>query len=49
MHALPYFLPPGGYTSFHAQVFLSLDIIVFGWIGALLGRLIAVREERSNS
>lgn len=47
-HALPYFLPPGGYTSFHAQVFLSLDIIVFGWIGAILCRLITGKDERPN-
>jgi hypothetical protein len=45
-HVLPYLLTPAGFTEFHVQVFLSLDIILFGLIGAILGRLIAGKDER---
>jgi hypothetical protein len=31
-----------------AQVFCSLEIILFGLVGAVMGRLMAAKEERSN-
>ena len=48
MHLMPYLMPPGGFTSFQAQVFISLDIIHFGLIGAIVGRLMAGKDERPN-
>jgi hypothetical protein len=49
-HVLPYlFTPAGGFSSDHTQVFLSLDIILFGLVGALVGRIMAGKDERPNS
>jgi hypothetical protein len=31
-----------------AQVFCSLEIILYGLVGAIMGRLLAAKEERSN-
>ena len=31
-----------------AQVFCSLEIIVYGLVGAIMGRLLAAKEERSS-
>ena len=31
-----------------AQVFGSLEIILYGLVGAIMGRLLAAKEERSN-
>jgi hypothetical protein len=46
---LPYLVTPVGLASFRVQVFLSLDIIVFGSVGAIVGRLMAGKDERPNS
>jgi hypothetical protein len=41
---------PGGLSLFpYDQVSHSLGIILFGLIGAVLGRLLAVKDERPNS
>ena len=47
-HVLPYLLTPAGFTTYHVQVIISLDIILFGFVGAILGRLIAGKDERPN-
>jgi hypothetical protein len=31
-----------------AQVFCSLEIILYGLVGAIMGRLLAAKEEQSN-
>jgi hypothetical protein len=47
-YLLPYLWTPRGIETSHAQVFYSLDIILFGLLGAVLGRLLAVKDERPN-
>src|SRR5262249_7985959 len=49
MHPLSYFMPPGGFTWYQIQIFISLDIILFGLVGAIVGRLMARKDERPNS
>jgi hypothetical protein len=45
---LPYLLAPAGFTEFHVQVFSSLEIILFGLVGAILGRLLAEKDDRPD-
>ena len=50
---LPYVNPSppavaGNFLTGYQQVSLSLGIILFGLVGAAVGRLLATREERPN-
>jgi hypothetical protein len=42
------YLMPWGYSSDHARVSASLEIILFGLVGAIVGRLMAGRGEQPN-
>jgi hypothetical protein len=44
----PYLAPPSGFDHVHDQVIYSLQIILFGLVGAIVGRLVAVKDERPN-
>lgn len=47
---LPYLSRPTGFiVPYYAQVFISLEIILCGFIGAIVGRLIAEKDKRPNS
>ena len=39
---------PRGYSPDHARVLASLEIILFGLVGAIVGRLMAGRDEPPN-
>jgi hypothetical protein len=42
------YVSPGGISTDHVQVFHSLEIIFFGLVGAIVGRLMAPRNEQPN-
>jgi hypothetical protein len=43
------YLSPGGFDIPHAQVIYSLEIILFGLIGSIVGRFLVVKNEEPNS
>ena len=48
-YLMPSFLTfPRGYSPDHARVLASLEIILFGLVGAIVGRLMAGRGEQPN-
>jgi hypothetical protein len=47
-YLLPYFSSSRGFDGHHAQVFFSLEIILFGLIGSVVGSLMARWNERAN-
>ena len=46
---MPYLSTPLGIAIEHMQTYYSLEIILFGLVGAVLGPLLAVKDERPNS
>jgi hypothetical protein len=40
----PYILPPSGSLRAYLQVSLSLGVVLFGLVGAVVGRLVAVKD-----
>jgi hypothetical protein len=45
---LPYIANPQGISEYQIKVFVSLEIILFGLIGAVVGRLLAATDDRQN-
>jgi len=43
-----YFEPRGGFLEVHNQVIHSLQLILFGLVGAVVGRLVAVKDDRTD-
>ena len=44
----PYIRPPSGFDYVHDQVIYSLQLILFGLVGAVVGRVVAVKDEQPN-
>jgi hypothetical protein len=44
----PYIQPPSGFQPEHDQVLYSLQLILFSLVGAVVGRLVAVKGDRPN-
>jgi len=47
-YLLPYLTTPRGFDFSYPQIFYSMEIILFGLVGAVVGRLMAVEDERPN-
>lgn len=44
----PYIEPPSGFQPEHDQVIYSLQLILFSLVGAVVGHLVAVKDDRPN-